>query len=89
MKKNLITAMLLSSAGQGLASTDVAAAVADVTLTRPVCFALTVAGSGLFVLALPFAAASHSVKETANLLVVKPAKATFTRPVGDLDALKN
>jgi hypothetical protein len=27
------------------------------------------------------------VKNTANALVVKPANATFTRPLGDMDSL--
>ena len=38
-------------------------------------------------IALPWAAASRSIKETAQMLVIKPAQATFTRPLGDMDAL--
>lgn len=64
-------------------------AVMDVGLARPGCFAATVAGSALFVLALPFAAMSHSVKKTAHTLVGIPAKATFTRPVGDFTTLED
>jgi hypothetical protein len=30
---------------------------------------------------------SKSVKKTADTLIAKPAKATFTRPIGDMDAL--
>jgi hypothetical protein len=63
------------------------ATMADVTLVRPACFAATAVGSAFFIVALPFAAISKSVKETANTLVVRPAKMTFTRPVGDMDAL--
>jgi hypothetical protein len=59
------------------------AIVADVVLARPGCFAATVVGSVFFVVALPFAALSKSVGKTANSLVVKPAKATFTRPLGE------
>ena len=44
-------------------------------------------GSAIFVVALPVAAISKSVKKTADTLVAKPAKATFTRPLGDMDAL--
>jgi hypothetical protein len=44
-----------------------------------------VAGSALFVVCLPFAALSKSVKSTAHALVVAPAQATFTRPLGDFD----
>ena len=61
--------------------------IADVALVRPGCFIATVVGSAFFVVALPFAAISKSVKKTAHTLVVQPAKATFTRPVGDMDAL--
>lgn len=61
--------------------------VVDVAVARPCCFAATVVGSVFFVLALPFAAASHSVRDTAHTLVVKPAQATFTRPVGNFDSL--
>jgi len=58
---------------------------ADALLMRPVLFAATVAGSAIFVVALPFAAISKSVKSTAHALVVAPAEATFTRPLGDFD----
>ena len=57
--------------------------VADVVVARPACFVATVVGSVFFVVALPFAALSKSVNKTADTLVVKPGKATFTRPLGD------
>ena len=66
---------------------DPAVMAADVLLVRPVCFASTVVGSALFVVALPVAALAKSVKPVAHAMVVVPAKATFTRPVGDMDAL--
>jgi hypothetical protein len=62
-------------------------AVADVVLVRPGCFIATLCGSAVFVVALPFAAMSHSIRETAETLVVTPAQATFTRPVGDFSTL--
>jgi hypothetical protein len=58
---------------------------ADALVMRPVLFAATVAGSAIFVVTLPFAALSKSVKSTAHALVVAPAEATFTRPLGDFD----
>jgi hypothetical protein len=61
--------------------------VADVMVIRPACLVATVIGSAVFVAILPVATTSKSVKKTANTLVVKPGKATFTRPVGDMDAL--
>ncbi len=60
---------------------------ADAVVVRPACLVATVVGSAVFVVALPWAAASKSIKKTANALVVKPAAATFTRPMGDMDAL--
>lgn len=67
---------------------DAIAAIADVAVVRPGCFVATVIGSAFFVVALPFAAVSGSVKATANTLVVQPAQATFTRPVGDFTSLE-
>ncbi|HEV2695769.1 MAG TPA: hypothetical protein VG347_22970 [Verrucomicrobiae bacterium] len=61
--------------------------VGDVALVRPGCFLVTILGSAVFVVALPFAAASGSVKTTADTLVVHPAQATFTRPLGDFSSL--
>src|SRR5262245_29399808 len=61
----------------------------DVVVVRPGCLAATLVGSVLFVVSLPFAAASKSVKKTAHTLVVNPARATFTRPVGDMEPLKH
>ena len=60
---------------------------ADALVVRPACLVATVVGSAVFVVALPAAAISKSVKKTADTLVVKPAKATFTRPLGDMEAL--
>jgi hypothetical protein len=62
---------------------------ADALVVRPVCLVATVVGSAVFVVALPAALISKSVKKTANTLVVKPANATFTRPLGDMEALKD
>jgi len=61
--------------------------IADVAIVRPGCLVATVFGSAFFVIALPIAAISRSVPQTANTLVVQPAKATFSRPVGDLGSL--
>jgi len=38
--------------------------------------------------ALPIAALSGSVKRTADTLVLFPAQATFTRPLGDFTSLE-
>ncbi len=67
---------------------DPAAVVVDTVVVRPLCLVATALGSVFFVVSLPVAATSKSINQTANALVVRPARATFTRPLGDLDDLK-
>jgi hypothetical protein len=62
---------------------DFESVTADVVLARPLWLVATVIGTGLFVVTLPVAAMSKSVNKTGRTLVVKPAQATFTRPLGD------
>ncbi len=90
MKTKLVTmgcviGLLLTSAPGAKAFDDGSpeAIAADVLVARPACFAATVVGTGFFVLALPFAAISGTVKKTARTLVTGPGRLTFTRPVGD------
>lgn len=64
------------------------ATITDVAVVRPGCFLATLVGSAVFVVALPFAAMSGSIKSTADTLVLAPANATFTRPVGDFTSLE-
>ena len=94
MKTKLLTALcaltLLSSATPASAGEDKSLdALFDVALVRPGCFVATVGGTALFVVALPFAAMSKSVKKTAHTLIVYPSKATFTRPVGDFTSIED
>jgi len=56
---------------------------ADFILVRPVGIVALVAGSVLFVISLPFSALGGNVKAAAKSLVIKPAKFTFTRPLGE------
>jgi hypothetical protein len=63
------------------------ATITDVALVRPGCFVATLLGTAVFIVALPVAAISGSIKQTADTLVVTPAQATFTRPVGDFSTL--
>jgi hypothetical protein len=62
-------------------------AMADVVAVRPTCFVATVVGTALFVVSLPVAAMSKSVKKSADALVLKPGRATFTRPIGDFKSI--
>jgi len=94
MKTRLLIALcILAVSRVGLAPTrasdekDPVWVITDAVLVRPACFAVTAVGSVFFVVSYPIAAVSKSVKQTADTLVVKPAKMTFTRPLGDMDAL--
>jgi hypothetical protein len=64
---------------------DAPSVILDVTVARPLTFSLTLLGSALFVVSLPVAIPTGSVKKVAHTLVTAPAKDTFTRPVGDVD----
>jgi hypothetical protein len=91
-KKTLITCCLVAgllSAGTPAFAEEAGplAVAADAVIGRPVCFLATIVGSALFVVSLPIAATSHSVKKAAHELVVKPARATFTRPLGDFEGM--
>jgi hypothetical protein len=92
MKTKVITilctaTLLLATATPTFAgpSRDPDVVAADVVVMRPALLAATVVGSAIFIVSLPAAALSKSIKSTANALVVAPAKATFTRPLGDFD----
>jgi len=95
MKTKLVTVIcVLALLGAGTtpcyASSDSDMEVAaDAIVVRPACLVATVVGSVLFVVALPWAAMSKSVKKTAHALVVRPARATFSRPLGDMEALND
>lgn len=63
------------------------AKVADAAIIRPLGVVSTLAGGVLYVVSYPVAAAVKGNKTTADLLVVRPANATFKRPLGDLDGM--
>jgi hypothetical protein len=94
MKTKLITAICVVAISMACVTPchaeddDAVKITADALVVRPACFVATVLGAAIFVIGLPIAATSRSVKKTAHILVVKPARATFTRPLGDMDALK-
>jgi len=54
----------------------------DAVLARPLGLATTVAGTGVFVLTLPFSAPSRSVDTAAWGLIGRPGGWTFDRPMG-------
>jgi hypothetical protein len=87
----LIAALLfVPFASSAIASVDfekedpsAGAMVADFVLVRPVAIVALVLGSAFFVVTLPFSAIGGNVKAAAKNLVVKPAKFSFVRPLGE------
>ena len=83
MKTRLLTALCVvtltfgathSSFAQG---SDSVAVAADALVARPLCFAATIVGSVVFLVALPVAATSKSVKKVAHALVVTSGQGHF------------
>lgn len=58
------------------------AMTADLVLVRPAMFGVTVLGSAVWLVGLPFSAAGGNIKSSADTLVVGPAKNTFVRCLG-------
>jgi hypothetical protein len=93
MKTKLLTAFcvlafLFTSTPPTQASDNSVEVISDAIVVRPGCFLATLIGSAIFVVILPIAASSKSVKKTAHTLVGNPARATFTRPLGDFSSLQ-
>jgi len=84
-----VVTFLLASVNSSSASShyDPAFVAADAIVVRPLCLVATVIGSVFFVVSLPVAATSRSVNRAADALVLSPARATFTRPLGDFEDL--
>jgi len=94
MKAKLVTTICVLAVTLGSVASSAASegsgpltVATDAVVIRPACLVATVLGSAIFVVALPMATISKSVRKTADTRVAKPAKATFTRPLGDMDAL--
>ncbi len=58
--------------------------MADAFLMRPFMLVSTVVTTATFVVMLPFSLLGGNVGESADKLVVEPARYTFTRPLGEL-----
>ncbi len=95
MKKRLIaiscavTIAVLPVASARATTTSTQDVAADALVVRPLCFVATILGSAVFVVTLPFTAPSGGVDTAAEALVVKPAHATFTRELGDMESLSD
>jgi hypothetical protein len=88
MKKKLITFlvvlfMILSTVPVSAYETSDIDIIGDVFFARPGGIAAIVAGSAIFVLALPFSLPTRSAHVVGQRLVLDPVEFTFCRPVGD------
>jgi hypothetical protein len=85
----LSLAVVFATAGSARALDDNSpeAMIADAIVVRPVCLAATAVGAAFYFVALPFSLFSRSSEKAARVLVVKPAEATFTRPLGEMSTL--
>lgn len=79
-----------SSANPAAASADYGAGdIAAEIFLRPAGFIATVIGAGLYLSFLPPVAINsiypphEPIKDWADIIVINPAKFTFTRPIGD------
>jgi hypothetical protein len=57
----------------------------DALLVRPASLVATVLGTGFFIVSLPFSILGGNVDEAGRNLVLKPAKTTFIRPLGEFE----
>ena len=61
-------------------------AASDLIIARPIGAVITAAGAVAFVVGLPFSAIAGTVRESAQVLVVGPARETFVRCIGCINA---
>ena len=71
-----------NGAGQVQENPSALAMTGDLLVVRPVMFTMTVVGSALWLVSLPFSAAGGNVKQAGQTLVVTPATHTFFRCLG-------
>ena len=60
------------------------AVISDALVLRPLGFAGTVLGTTAFVVSLPVTLSFHQKHQAENLLVKKPFRYTFKRPLGKM-----
>lgn len=56
--------------------------ISDLLIARPFGLVLTTLGAAAFIVSLPITAASGTIEEAAQTLVVEPAEETFVRCLG-------
>jgi len=90
MKTALVTvmaALLLTFGTAGHANTveekpSALAMVGDAVFARPALLAMTIVGSAVYTVSLPFSLMGGNASEAGHTLVVGPSKATFVRCLG-------
>ena len=63
----------------------VAEMATDLVIVRPVGLVTVVLGFGFFLVSSPFSAMGGNFGEAWDIMVVKPTRFTFTRPLGDFE----
>lgn len=66
----------------------VAEMATDLVIVRPVGIATVILGFGCFLISTPFSALGGNTGEAWDTMVVKPARFTFKRPLGDFENSK-
>lgn len=59
-----------------------AAMAGDLVIARPLLLGMTVLGTAAYIISLPFSLAGGNAAETAETLMIGPARATFVRCLG-------
>lgn len=67
------------------APADPAGMLIDLVLARPLGLVVTIAGSAIFVVSLPFSLLGGNTDDAWESLVVSPAEYTFGRPLGEFE----
>ena len=80
-----VMALLLPTSGYSATVEEKPSALAmagDAIFVRPVLLGMTVLGTAVYIVSLPFSALGGNMDEAGETLVIGPAKATFVRCLG-------
>ncbi|HET7315453.1 hypothetical protein [Salinisphaera sp.] len=82
----VVAAPALAADNDDVAAPSAAAMAFDALIVRPASLVATIAGTGLFIVSLPFSLLGHNTDTAGERLVAEPAKYTFVRPLGNFEA---
>ena len=80
-----VMALLLPTSGYSATVEEQPSALAmagDAIFVRPVLLGMTILGTAVYIVSLPFSALGGNMDEAGETLVIGPAKATFVRCLG-------